>query len=205
MSNKDIACSLYVLNYFFHRFSIAVPISQRGFSKGGQWNMAPQQQNSTFIDDNLDSCPSLLNLPESPILPPRRCQNQDTNNNNNNNKQAAFEERLVDESPSVGEPPLAPPIPLAIPMAPAPPHRQACKNKHGRENGNAGQASRRHRSISLYGVNSTVVSASSSCSWSSGSFGHSPPHSSPRPWFSVAPAFPLKSNKSSNWVGSHWR
>ncbi|EDX10605.1 uncharacterized protein LOC6738207 isoform X1 [Drosophila simulans] len=117
--------------------------------------MAPQQQNSTFIDDNLDSCPSLLNLPESPILPPRRCQNQDTNNNNNN-KQAAFEERLVDEPPSVGEPPLAPPIPLAIPMAPAPPHRQACKNKHGRENGNAGQASRRHRSISLYGVNSTV-------------------------------------------------
>jgi len=116
--------------------------------------MAPQQQNSTFIDDNLDSCPSLLNLPESPILPPRRCQNQDTNNNNNNNKQAAFEERLVDES--VGEPPLAPP------KAPAPPARQACKNKHGRENGNVGQASRRHRSISLYGVNSTVVSASSS-------------------------------------------
>ncbi|XP_036671093.3 uncharacterized protein meru isoform X1 [Drosophila suzukii] len=110
--------------------------------------MAPQQQNSTFIDDNLDSCPSLLNLPESPILPPRRCQNQDTNNNNNNNKQAAFEERLVDES--VGEPPLAPP------KAPAPPARQACKNKHGRENGNVGQASRRHRSISLYGVNSTV-------------------------------------------------
>ncbi|XP_017086327.1 uncharacterized protein LOC108118249 isoform X2 [Drosophila eugracilis] len=110
--------------------------------------MAPQQQNSTFIDDNLDSCPSLLNLPESPILPPRRCQNQDTNNNNN--KQAAFEERLVVDE-SVGEPPLAPPS-----KAPAPSTRQACKNKHGRENGNVGQASRRHRSISLYGVNSTV-------------------------------------------------
>ncbi|XP_017053518.1 uncharacterized protein LOC108096436 isoform X3 [Drosophila ficusphila] len=117
--------------------------------------MAPQQQNSTFIDDNnLDSCPSLLDLPESPILPPRRCQNQDTNNNNN--KQAAFEERLVDDS--VGEPPLAPPVapPVAPPMPKAPATRQACKNKHGRENGNVGQASRRHRSISLYGVNSTV-------------------------------------------------
>ncbi|XP_052848795.1 uncharacterized protein LOC128260103 isoform X3 [Drosophila gunungcola] len=112
--------------------------------------MAPQQQNSTFIDDNLGSCPSLLNLPESPILPPRRCQNQDNNNNNNNNnKQAAFEERLVDES--VGETPLAPPKAPPLPLT-----RQACKNKHGRENGNVGQASRRHRSISLYGVNSTV-------------------------------------------------
>ncbi|KAH8300457.1 hypothetical protein KR018_006272 [Drosophila ironensis] len=90
--------------------------------------MAPQQQNSTFIDDNLDSCPSLLNLPESPILPPRRCQNQDTNNNNN--KGTAFAE--------------------------PPPGAQMCKNKHGQANGNGGQASRRHRSISLYGVNSTV-------------------------------------------------
>ncbi|XP_020816348.1 protein CLEC16A homolog isoform X1 [Drosophila serrata] len=109
--------------------------------------MAPQQQNSTFIDDNLDSCPSLLNLPESPILPTRRrCQNQDTtsssssnnnnnnnnmnNNNNNNNKRTAFEEQA--------------------------PNPVTCKNKHGKENGNVGQASRRHRSISLYGVNSTV-------------------------------------------------
>lgn len=101
--------------------------------------MAPQQQNSTFIDDNLDSCPSLLNLPESPILPPRRCQNQDTNNNNN--KRAA--------SPPTMVPPFEPPPPLPQPV---------CKNKHGKANGNGGQA-RRHRSISLYGVNSTVVSA----------------------------------------------
>ncbi|KAH8339299.1 hypothetical protein KR074_011025 [Drosophila pseudoananassae] len=96
--------------------------------------MAPQQQNSTFIDDNLDSCPSLLNLPESPILPPRRCQNQDTNNNNN--KRAASPPRMV------------------APFEPPPP-QPVCKNKHGKANGNGGQA-RRHRSISLYGVNSTV-------------------------------------------------
>ncbi|BFF99467.1 uncharacterized protein DMAD_07373 [Drosophila madeirensis] len=105
--------------------------------------MAPQQQNSTFIDDNLDSCPSLLNLPESPILPTRRCQNQ-VSNNNHHNKQVAFEERLVDAAPA--------PAPAPTPVMPPP-----CKNKHSKANGNGGPpASRRHRSISLYGVNSTV-------------------------------------------------
>ncbi|XP_017139122.1 uncharacterized protein LOC108153561 isoform X1 [Drosophila miranda] len=104
--------------------------------------MAPQQQNSTFIDDNLDSCPSLLNLPESPILPTRRCQNQGTNNHKqHHNKQVAFEERLVDAA-----------LPLAPPVMPPP----TCKNKHSKGSGNGGPASRRHRSISLYGVNSTV-------------------------------------------------
>lgn len=127
-----------MLNYFFF-FRCSCQLAREVLTSERNSNMAPQQQNSTFIDDNLDSCPSLLNLPESPILPTRRCQNQDTNNNNNNNnKRAAFEE----------------PAPNLVAAPP-----RACKNKHGRENGNAGQASRRHRSISLYGVNSTVVSA----------------------------------------------
>ncbi|ALC44145.1 CG32150, partial [Drosophila busckii] len=111
-----------------------------------------QQQNSTFIDDNLDTCPSLLNLPESPILPPkhqhhkqqqqqRQCQNEDNNNNNKhshyNKPSAALMKRLVD--------------------APGP-----SQNKRGSKASGSGQhtsaASRRqrHRSISLYGVNSTV-------------------------------------------------
>ncbi|XP_017035000.1 uncharacterized protein meru isoform X1 [Drosophila kikkawai] len=105
--------------------------------------MAPQQQNSTFIDDNLDSCPSLLNLPESPILPTRRrCQNQDFNSNNNNNNQNNNNNNNDNNKRTAFVEPAPNPV--------------ACKNKHGRENGNVGQASRRHRSISLYGVNSTV-------------------------------------------------
>ncbi|EDW76878.2 uncharacterized protein Dwil_GK20614 [Drosophila willistoni] len=70
---------------------------------GQEQQQQHQPENSTFIDDNLDTCPSLtlLNLPESPILPPKQRRHQDANNNNNNQRQ-------------------------------------------------------RHRSISLYGVNSTV-------------------------------------------------
>ncbi|XP_030387501.1 inner centromere protein A [Scaptodrosophila lebanonensis] len=127
--------------------------------------MAPQQQNSTFIDDdNLDTCPSLLNLPESPILPTKhqqRGQNQDSKNNHYNNKKKnkahlynkqaenAYEERLVDGNVKMN-------VQQQTPLA------RSCKYKHGTANGSShtaattAAAARRHRSISLYGVNSTV-------------------------------------------------
>ncbi|KAH8260905.1 hypothetical protein KR044_000208 [Drosophila immigrans] len=137
--------------------------------------MAPQQQqqqlqqNSTFIDDNLDTCPSLLNLPESPILPTKHQhyqhrQNQDNNNNNNNhvngtgkgngsdkgNKPSA--ERLVDAK-------VATATTAARSAAPQPGQNQQHGNgSKANGNGQHTAASRRHRhrSISLYGVNSTV-------------------------------------------------
>ncbi|KAH8371290.1 hypothetical protein KR093_006804 [Drosophila rubida] len=140
--------------------------------------MAPQQQqNSTFIDDNLDTCPSLLNLPESPILPTKHQhyqhrQNQDNNNNNNHNHNnhehgngngngngkendkgnKPSGERLVDAK-------VATATTAGHVAAPQPQPGQ--NQQHGsKANGNgqhtAASRRHRHRSISLYGVNSTV-------------------------------------------------
>ncbi|KAL7731551.1 hypothetical protein ACLKA6_013086 [Drosophila palustris] len=113
-----------------------------------------QQQNSTFIDDNLDTCPSLLNLPESPILPTKHQQfqhhqNQDKNNNNHNGNKPSGE-RLVDAKVTTT-------TTAARNAAPQPGQNQ----QHGsKANGNgqhtAASRRHRHRSISLYGVNSTV-------------------------------------------------
>ncbi|XP_034482343.1 uncharacterized protein LOC117787833 [Drosophila innubila] len=122
-----------------------------------------QQQNSTFIDDNLDTCPSLLNLPESPILPTKhqhyqQRQNQDNNNNNHNdnvNKPSA--ERLVDAKVTTTTIATTRTTTAAHNAAPQPGQNQQHDSK-ANGNGQHTAASRRHRhrSISLYGVNSTV-------------------------------------------------
>ncbi|KAH8406185.1 hypothetical protein KR215_006388 [Drosophila sulfurigaster] len=131
--------------------------------------MAPQQQqqlqqNSTFIDDNLDTCPSLLNLPESPILPTKHQhyqhrQNQDNNNNNNNNNHEKGNDR---GNKPCGERLVDAKVPTATTAtrssAPQPGQNQQHGSKAANGNGQHTAASRRHRhrSISLYGVNSTV-------------------------------------------------
>ncbi|XP_065361581.1 ras association domain-containing protein 10 [Calliphora vicina] len=112
--------------------------------------MAPQQ-NSTLIDDNLEVCPSLLNLPEeinrySPILPPKNIQNLDKNNNNNcNNKNInnnCYQHQDVNLMPKWEQMERE--------------QRHYHKYKHHRSGSNRSGHSRRSRSISLYGVNSTM-------------------------------------------------
>lgn len=107
--------------------------------------MAPQQ-NSTLIDDNLEVCPSLLNLPEeinrySPILPLKNKENLDKNNNNNNN---CYQHQDVNVMPKWEQTERE--------------QRHYHKYKHHRSGSNRSGHSRRSRSISLYGVNSTMVS-----------------------------------------------
>lgn len=126
-----------------HRILPAFSLQCQLVSRFPGLNMAPlPQQNSTFIDDNLDTCPMLLNLPESPILPTKhqhgqRVQNQEDNNNKATNSQN--QQQHMDSNNNN-------------------------KNKNmakAKANGNGQQSRRqRHRSISLYGVNSTMVSAS---------------------------------------------
>lgn len=110
--------------------------------------MAPQQ-NSTLIDENLDVCPSLLNIPEeinrySPILPPKNKENLDKNNNHNNkniNNQYQDVNYVRKWEPTEREQ-----------------RNIHHKYKHHRSASNRSGHSRRSRSISLYGVNSTIVS-----------------------------------------------
>ncbi|KAH8411138.1 hypothetical protein KR222_004517, partial [Zaprionus bogoriensis] len=107
------------------------------------------QQNSTLIDDNLDSCPMLLNLPESPILPTKhqhyqRGQNQEDNNNRNR-------EQLVNAANGQNQQ-------YASSSSSSNNNNNRVKAKasgNGQHTSGAGRR-QRHRSISLYGVNSTV-------------------------------------------------
>ncbi|XP_073839597.1 meru [Musca autumnalis] len=118
--------------------------------------MAPQQ-NSTLIDENLDVSPSLINIPEeisrySPILPPKNQLNHDKNNNNNNknnnnniinNNDNNNHQQDVNfvrnwEQTETRE------------------KRHYNKYKHQRSGSYRSGCSRRSRSISLYGVNSTI-------------------------------------------------
>lgn len=113
--------------------------------------MAPQQ-NSTLIDENLDVSPSLINIPEeisrySPILPPKNKINHDKNNNhnknNNDNNNHQPDVNFVRNWEQTERE-----------------KRHYHKNKHHRSGSyrSGGHHSRRSRSISLYGVNSTIVS-----------------------------------------------
>lgn len=120
--------------------------------------MAPQQ-NSTLIDGNLELCPSLLNLPEeinrySPILPPKNIENLDKNNNNNNNynniKNNNNNNQQQHQDVNF--------IPKWEQTEKEHHQRHYYKNKHYRSGSNRSGHSRRSRSISLYGVNSTMVS-----------------------------------------------
>lgn len=106
--------------------------------------MAPQQ-NSTLINENLEVIPSLLNIPEeinrySPILPLKNKKKFEKNNKNhfkNNPNEIQF-------------------VPKCDKLEREP--RQCHKYKHNRTTNNRSGHSHRSRSISLYGVNSTIVS-----------------------------------------------
>ncbi|KAM7358111.1 meru isoform 2-T2 [Cochliomyia hominivorax] len=110
--------------------------------------MAPQQ-NSTLIDENLEVGPSLLSIPEeinrySPILPPKNRENLDKNNNYNNIKFNNYNNDYQDIH--------------YIPKWEQTEREQRLyhKYKHYRSGSNRSGHSRRSRSISLYGVNSTI-------------------------------------------------
>ncbi|XP_032599304.1 uncharacterized protein LOC6558641 isoform X2 [Drosophila grimshawi] len=96
--------------------------------------MAPQQQqqhhqqNSTFINDNSDTCPSLLNLPDSPILPLKHQHYRQYPDNTNNNRLSA--EHWMNTEVTT---------PTAVRNEP---HKDSSRRPN-------------HRSISLYGANST--------------------------------------------------
>ncbi|XP_075162352.1 meru [Haematobia irritans] len=113
--------------------------------------MAPQQ-NSTLIDENLDVSPSLINIPEeishySPILPPKSKFNHDKDNNNNNNKhgpgnnshQQHQDVHFVRNWEQTERE-----------------KHHYHKSKHHRSGSYRSGHSKRSRSISLYGVNSTI-------------------------------------------------
>ncbi|XP_037820136.1 probable WRKY transcription factor protein 1 [Lucilia sericata] len=121
--------------------------------------MAPQQ-NSTLIDGNLEVCPSLLNIPGeinrySPILPPKNKENLDKNNNNNynniKNNNNNNNNNIINnyhEHQDVNYIPKWEPTEREL--------RNYYKYKHHRSGSNRSGHSRRSRSISLYGVNSTL-------------------------------------------------
>ncbi|XP_059226890.1 ras association domain-containing protein 10 [Stomoxys calcitrans] len=120
--------------------------------------MAPQQ-NSTLIDENLDVSPSLINIPEeishySPILPPKNKHNHDKDNKNNNNNTKRDDVIGNNNNNISGHQQDVNFVRNWEQMEGDKGHYH--KNKHHRSGSYRSGHSRRSRSISLYGVNSTI-------------------------------------------------